>query len=58
MPANAVVRLKVTLTKWSQQLQPIKVPLAIKLDRLDLVLQAMLGRTNSHLYETRTGDTG
>jgi hypothetical protein len=36
----------------------IEVPLTIRLDRLHLVLQAAMGRTNSHLYEFRARDIG
>ncbi len=36
----------------------VEVPLAIRLDRLHLVLQAAIGWTNSHLYEFRARDTG
>ena len=34
------------------------MPLAIRLDRLHLVLQAAIGWTNSHLYEIRARDVG
>jgi hypothetical protein len=36
----------------------VEVPLAIRLDRLHLVLQAALGWTNSYLYELRARNTG
>lgn len=36
----------------------VEVPLAIRLDRLHLVLQAGFGWTNSHLYEFRARDLG
>jgi hypothetical protein len=36
----------------------LEVPLAIRLDRLHLVLQAAMGWTNSHLYEFRARDIG
>jgi len=36
----------------------IEVPLAIRLDRLHLLLQAAMGWTNSHLYEFRARDIG
>lgn len=35
-----------------------EVPLAIRLDRLHLLLQAAMGWTNSHLYEFRARDIG
>lgn len=38
--------------------RPIEVPLAIRLDRLHLLLQAAMGWTNSHLYEFRARDVG
>ena len=59
MNANAIARLKITLDDVKPQvLRRIEVPLAIRLDRLHLVLQAALGWTNSHLYELRAGDVG
>jgi hypothetical protein len=39
-------------------LRRLEVPLAIRLDRLHLALQAAMGWTNSHLYEIRAGDVG
>ena len=36
----------------------VEVPLAIRLDRLHLTLQAAMGWTNSHLYEIRARDVG
>lgn len=36
----------------------IEVPLAIRLDRLHLLLQAAMGWTNSYLYEFRARDIG
>ncbi|HYX04601.1 MAG TPA: plasmid pRiA4b ORF-3 family protein [Reyranella sp.] len=59
MTADAIARLKITLDDVKPQvLRRIEVPLAIRLDRLHLVLQAALGWTNSHLYELRAGDIG
>ena len=59
MTADAIARLKITLDDVKPQvLRRIEVPLAIRLDRLHLVLQAALGWTNSHLYELRAGDVG
>ena len=59
MTADAIVRLKITLDDVEPKvLRRIEVPLAIKLDRLHLTLQAALGWTNSHLYEIRAGDMG
>lgn len=59
MTANAIVRLKVTLDDVEPKvLRRIEVPLAIKLDRLHLTLQAALGWTDSHLYEIRAGGAG
>ena len=59
MTADAITRLKITLDDVRPQVvRRIEVPLAIRLDRLHLVLQAALGWTNSHLYELRAQDVG
>lgn len=59
MTADTIVRLKITLDDVEPKvLRRIEVPLAIKLDRLHLTLQAALGWTDSHLYEIRAGDVG
>jgi hypothetical protein len=52
--ADLIARLEVTLDNvLPQVVRRIEVPLALRLDRLHLVLQAALGWTNSHLYELR-----
>ena len=57
MTANSIARLKVTLNDVKPPVQRrVEVPLAIRLDRLHLVLQAAIGWTNSHLYEIRARD--
>ncbi|MGC8477302.1 MAG: plasmid pRiA4b ORF-3 family protein [Acetobacteraceae bacterium] len=59
MTAASIAGLKVTLDEVQPAvLRRIEVPLAIRLDRLHLVLQAALGWTDSHLYEFRARDTG
>ena len=59
MTANSIALLKVTLDDIEPTVQRrLEVPLAIRLDRLHLVLQAAMGWTNSHLYEIRAGDVG
>ena len=59
MSAAAIVRLKITLDDVKPAvLRRIEVPLAIRLDRLHLAIQAAMGWTNSHLYEIRAGDVG
>jgi len=59
MTANSIARLKVTLNDVKPSVQRrVEVPLAIRLDRLHLVLQAAMGWTNSHLYEIRARDVG
>jgi hypothetical protein len=51
---TAIARLKITLEDVEPKvLRCIEVPLGVKLDRLHLTLQAALGWTNSHLYESR-----
>jgi hypothetical protein len=59
MTTTSITSLKVTLDDVKPVVQRrIEVPLAIRLDRLHLVLQAAMGWTNSHLYEIRAGDVG
>ena len=59
MSADSIARLKITLDDVEPMvLRRIEVPLAIRLDRLHLVIQAAMGWTDSHLYEIRTGDVG
>ncbi len=56
---NSIALLKVTLDDVKPKVQRrVEVPLAIRLDRLHLVLQAAVGWTNSHLYEIRARDVG
>jgi hypothetical protein len=59
MTANSIARLHVTLNDVKPSVQRrVEVPLAIRLDRLHLVLQAAMGWTNSHLYEIRARNVG
>ncbi len=59
MTANSIARLHVTLNDVKPPVQRrVEVPLAIRLDRLHLVLQAAIGWTNSHLHEIRARDVG
>ena len=59
MTADTIARLKITLDDVKPTvLRRIEVPLAIRLDRLHLALQAAMGWTDSHLYEIRAGDVG
>jgi hypothetical protein len=59
MTAEPIACLKITLDDVEPQiLRRIEVPLAIKLDRLHLAIQAAMGWTNSHLYEIRARDAG
>lgn len=56
-PSRAV--LKITLDGVEPAvMRRIVVPADIRLDRLHLVIQAAMGWTNSHLYESRIGDAG
>lgn len=53
----------VTITVILEDVEPLVrrkliVPLNLRLDRLHLVLQAIFGWTNSHLYEFRYHDIG
>jgi hypothetical protein len=57
-PAD-IARLKITLEDVNPiVMRRVEVPLGIRLDRLHAVLQAVLGWTNSHLWEFRAGETG
>ena len=59
MTAVGIAHLKIKLDEVEPAvLRWVEVPLAIRLDRLHLVLQAAIGWTNSHLYEFRARDTG
>ena len=59
MTATRIARLHVTLNDVKPLVQRrVEVPLAIRLDRLHLVLQAAMGWTNSHLYEIRARNIG
>ncbi len=59
MTAASIARLLVTLDDVKPPVRRrVEVPLAIRLDRLHLVLQAAIGWTNSHLYEIKAGDVG
>ena len=59
MTAASIARLLITLDDVKPQVRRrVEVPLAIRLDRLHLVLQAAMGWTNSHLYEIRARDVG
>ena len=59
MTATSIARLKITLNDVKPLVQRrVEVPLAIRLDRLHLVLQAAMGWSNSHLYEIRARDVG
>ncbi len=59
MTATRIARLHVTLDDVKPPVQRrVEVPLAIRLDRLHLVLQAAVGWTNSHPYEIRARDVG
>src|SRR5215218_3008514 len=57
MSADGIAHLKIALDEVEPPvLRRIEVPLAIRLDRLHLALQAAMGWTNSHLYEIRARD--
>jgi hypothetical protein len=57
--ASCESRVKITLEEVEPVvMRRVEVPLAIRLDRLHLVLQAALGWTNSYLYELRARNTG
>jgi hypothetical protein len=54
-----VARLKVTLSDVEPEvLRRFDVPLKIKLNRLHEVIQAVMGWTDTHLYEFRAGGVG
>lgn len=56
---SAIARLKVSLDNVTPKVvRRVEVPLAIRLDRLHLVLQAALGWENYHLWEIRAGGVG
>jgi transposase len=58
MSAATIAHLKITLDYVKPSvLRRIEVPFDIRLDRLDLSIQAAMGWTNSHLYEIRVGET-
>ena len=59
MTAASIARLLVTLDDVKPPVRRrVEAPLAIRLDRLHLVLQAAMGWTNSHLYEIRARNVG
>lgn len=59
MTTAGIAHLKVQLDDVKPDIvRRLEVPLAIRLDRLHLVLQAAMGWTNSHLYEFRARDIG
>lgn len=54
---TTAIRIKVTLKDVTPEvMRYLVVPLALRLDRLHLTLQAAFGWTNSHLFEFRAGD--
>lgn len=59
MTAQAIARLKITLDDVEPKvLRRVDVPLALKLDRLHLVIRAAMGWSNYHLYEFRARGVG
>jgi len=57
--AQAIARLKITLDDVEPKvLRRVDVPLALKLDRLHLVIRAAMGWSNYHLYEFRARGVG
>jgi hypothetical protein len=59
MTAAVIAHLRVRLDEVEPVvLRRLQVPVTLRLDRLHLVLQAAMGWTNSHLYETRARDVG
>ncbi len=53
---TAIARLKITLDDVKPKvMRRIEAPLALKLDRLHLVIQAAMGWTNSHLWGFKAG---
>jgi hypothetical protein len=56
---RARVRLKITLDDVEPEApRRVEAPLSIRLDRLNLTIQAATGWTNSQLDEIRAGDVG
>ncbi len=56
---SSIARLKVTLDDVEPAvIRRLEVPLDLRLDRLHLLLQGVLGWTNSHLWEFRARDIG
>ena len=54
-----IARLKITLDDMEPAvIRRVETSFDIRLDRLHLLVQAAMGWTNSHLYETRAGDVG
>jgi hypothetical protein len=59
MTAAGIAHLQIKLDDVEPAvMRRVEVPLAIRLDRLHLVLQAAMGWTDSHLYEIRARDIG
>jgi hypothetical protein len=59
MTAAGIAHLRIKLNDVEPGVvRRLEVPLAIRLDRLHLLLQAAIGWTNSHLYEIRARDIG
>jgi hypothetical protein len=59
MTAASIAHLRIKLDNVEPAVvRRVEVPLTIRLDRLHLVLQAVMGWTNSHLYEIRARDVG
>jgi len=57
MSASTIAQLKITLDDVKPAvLRRFAVPFDIRLDRLHLTIQAVMGWTNSHLYEIRARD--
>lgn len=56
---HSIALLRITLDDVEPQvMRRFIVPANIRLDRLHLLIQAIMGWTNSHLYEIRVGDVG
>ena len=59
MPDPSAAVLKITLDDVAPVvMRRVVVPANIRLDRLHLVIQAIMPWTNSHLYEIRVGEVG
>jgi hypothetical protein len=59
MTAAGIAHLRIKLNDVEPGVvRRVEVPLAIRLDRLHLLLQAAMGWTDSHLYEFRARDIG